>query len=56
MDMFSLQILLIVSLSVFRLSDARARARRAVLIRYFKLNTGCQDGPLCKNGNACVNL
>ncbi len=22
---------------------------------YFKLNTGCQDGPLCKNGNACVN-
>ncbi len=26
------------------------------LIRYFKLNTACQDGPLCKNGNACVNL
>ncbi len=29
MDIFALQILLIVSLSVFRLSDARARARRA---------------------------
>ncbi len=28
----------------------------AVLIRYFKLNTGCQDGPLCKNGNARVNF
>ncbi len=29
MDMFALHILLIVSLSVFRLSDARARACRA---------------------------
>ncbi len=28
----------------------------AALIRYFKLNTGCQDGPLCKNGNARVNV
>ncbi len=28
MDIFSLHILLIVSLSVFRLSDARARVRR----------------------------
>ncbi len=24
----------------------------AALIRYFKLNTGCQDRALCKNGNA----
>ncbi len=29
MDIFALNILLIVSLSVFRLSDTRARARRA---------------------------
>ncbi len=51
MDIFALHILLIVSLSVFRLSDAPAAP---VLIRYFKFNTGCQDGPLCKN--ARVNL
>ncbi len=49
MDIFALNGLLIV-LSVFRLSDARA------LILYFKLNTAGQDGPLCKNGNARVNL
>ncbi len=58
MDIFALHILLIVSLSVSRLSDAHARTRPA-LILYFKLNTGCQeiqDGPLCKNGNARVNL
>ncbi len=43
-------------LSVFRLS-ARVHAPSApALIRYFKLNTACQDGPLCKNGNARVNL
>ncbi len=38
MDIFALHILLIVSLSVFRLFDARARARPA-LILYFKLNS-----------------
>ncbi len=56
MDIVALNILLIVSLSVFRLSDARACAAASVLIWYFKLNTGCQDGPLYKNGNARVNL
>ncbi len=51
MGIFALKILLIVSLSVFRLSDARACVHvpaAPVLIQYFKLNTGCQDGPLCK--------
>ncbi len=47
MDNFAPNSLLI----VFRLSDVRARARPA-LILYFKLNTGCQDRLLCKNGNA----
>ncbi len=28
----------------------------AALIRYFEFNTGCQNRPFCKNGNACVNL
>ncbi len=28
----------------------------AALIWYFKLNTGCQNGPLRKNGNARVNF
>ncbi len=57
MDIFALNILLIVSLSVFRLSDVHVHAPATpVLIRYFKLNTAGQDGPLCKNGNARVNL
>ncbi len=51
MDILALHILLIVSLSVFRLSDVPAAP---VLTRYFKLNIGCQDGPLCKN--ARMNL
>ncbi len=38
-------------LSEFRLSDARATPAAPLLIRYFKLNTTAQDGPLCKNGN-----
>ncbi len=35
MDIFALNNLLIVSLSVFRLSDARARARRAGVVPIF---------------------
>ncbi len=46
MDIFALNSLLIVTHSVFRLS-ARVHAPAApTLIRYFKLNTDCQDGPL----------
>ncbi len=56
MDIFALNSLLIVSLSVLRLSDARARARRTGANSVFKTKTACQDGPLYKNGNARVNL
>ncbi len=54
MDIFALNSLLIVSLSVFLLSDARARIHQ-VLIQYFK-NLGCRDRPLYKNANLKLKI
>ncbi len=48
MDIFVLNSLLMVSLSVFRLSACVHAPAAPALIRYFKLNTACQDGPLCE--------